>query len=364
MKTAVLIVGENIKYNDILTGYIERCIKKQVGWIDIVYFFENSDKNLFLTIEDIISKCENIIIATNSKNFNIIGKILSTTYDDSLIVKSNMLLPSKSSIYDKDSYLLEEQNKKINVLQIRENQKLPNILINRKKDVKFINIFDIDEESCKILLEPIAENYETKIKIIKLIEGWNIIKIESLKYGQINNFIESAQQLLKQKIIPEEDVVSFIMHKLIESDKKITTAESCTGGALSAKFIQYSGVSSIINGNLITYSNKIKEAWLGVSPETLRDYGAVSEKCVKEMLEGAINVSNSHISIAISGIAGPDGGSKEKPIGTIFVGVKSKDNGEIIERLHLNGDRIYIQKQTVLYAIKLLINLEKNLFFK
>jgi len=363
MKTALFIVGENIKYNTILVDYIQRVIKDRLQALDTFYLLEGSDKNLFLSLEEAISKNNNLVIATDEKNFNIIGKILSTIHNDSLVLKQDMLLPSKSSVYDKNTYMIETKNNKINVLRIKENQKLPVILLNKQNNIKFINVFDIDEESCQILLNPIAENFEIKIKIIKIIEGWNLIKIESLKYGQINNFIESAKQLLNKNLIPEEDVLLYIKYKLIKNNNKITIAESCTGGLLSSMFIKYSGASNIINGNLVTYSNDIKEAWLGVSTQTLKNFGAVSEQCVEEMLEGAVNVSNSDISLAVSGIAGPDGGTNEKPVGTVYIGAKSKDNGQIIERLHLQGDRIYIQNQAALYTIKLLLNLKKDIFF-
>jgi nicotinamide-nucleotide amidase len=363
MRTALFVVGENIKYNEILMDYIEKSVMTNLETIDIKYLLEGNDKNLFLTLEEVITKVNNLVIVTDDKNFNIIGKILSTIYRDSLCVKLDMLLPSKSSVYDFDSYLIEDKDTKINVLKIKKNNSLPRILIKSKKDIKFINIFDMDEESCKILLEPIADNFETKLKIIKIIEGWNLIKIESLKYGQINNFIESSKQLLSNKIIPSKDVLKHIVHRLIGKNKKITCAESCTGGLLSSMLIKYSGASNIINGNLVTYSNEIKEAWLGVSAETLQTYGAVSEQCVREMLEGALNISNSDIAIAISGIAGPEGGTKEKPVGTVFIGVKDKNHNETIERLHLYGDREFIQKQAVSHALKLLINLEKDIFF-
>ncbi len=363
MTNTVIIVGESIKYNEILKDYLYRNIKKHLQQIDFLYLLEENDKNLFLTLEEAVSKSDNTIIVSNDKNFNIIGKILCTIFNDTMIVKSNMIIPSKSILYDDNSYLLEESEKKINVFQAKENNELPKILINGKKDIKFINIFYIDEESCKILLKPIAENYEIKIKIIKIIEEWNLVKIESLKYGQINNFIESARQLLNNKIIPEKDICKFITKTLINQNQKITTAESCTGGLLSSMFIKYSGVSSIINGNLVTYSNQIKEAWLGVEQKTLQTYGAVSEECVKEMLEGALNISNCEIAIAISGIAGPIGGTEEKPVGTVYIGVKSINEKEVIQKLHLNGDRIYIQKQAAYYAIKLLLSVKKNIFF-
>jgi len=364
MKSALVIIGENIKYNEILVEYIKREANDFLKKIDFYYMLEGSDKNLFLFVEDILEKCSNIIIATDEKNFNITGKIIATLHSDTLVLKNDMLLPSNSSVFDENSYLFETDNYKINVIKVKEEEKLPKFLIKENNSVKFINIFDMDEESCEILLAPIAENYEIKIKIIKVIDGWNLVKLESLKYGQINNFIDSVIQLLPDKVIPQKDIFSHITFKLIENDIKIATAESCTGGLLSATLIKYSGVSGIINGNLVTYANDIKEAWLGVNPQTLENYGAVSEECVHEMLEGALNVSNSDISVAISGVAGPTGGTKEKPVGTVYIGVKSKNDAEIIKRVHLKGDRVYIQNQAVLYAAKMLLELEKNIFFQ
>lgn len=364
MKTALVIIGENIKYNEILTDYLKREVNEYLKKIDFYYMLDGSDKDLFLLVEDILQKCSQIIIATDEKNFNITGKIISTLHGDTLVLKNDMLLPSDSSVFDEDSYLFEKESYKINVIKVKEEQKLPKILLKENNSVKFINIFDMDEESCEILLSPVAENYEIKTKIIKIIDGWNLVKLESLKYGQINNFIDSVTQLLPDKVIPQKDVFSHITFKLIENDIKISTAESCTGGLLSATLIKYSGVSSVINGNLVTYANDIKEAWLGVNPKTLENYGAVSEECVNEMLEGALNVSNSDISIAISGVAGPTGGTKEKPVGTVYIGVKSKNNGEIIKRVHFKGDRVYIQNQAVIYAAKMLLELEKNIFFQ
>jgi len=364
MKTALVIIGENIKYNDALVDYISREAKEYLKKIDFYYLLEGSDKNLFLFVEDILQKCSNILIATDEKNFNITGKIISTLHNDTLVLKNDMLLPSNSTIYDKDSYLFESDNYKINVIRVKEELNLPKILFKEINRIKFINLFDVDEESCEILLTPIAENFEIKTKIIKIIDGWNLVKLESLKYGQINNFIDSVIQLLPDRVIPQKDIFSHITFKLIENDIKISSAESCTGGLFSSTLIKYSGVSHIINGNLVTYANEIKEAWLGVKSETLETYGAVSQECVKEMLEGALNVSNSDISVAISGIAGPTGGTKEKPVGTVYIGVKSNNNGEIIKRVHLKGDRVYIQNQAVLYAAKMLISLEKNIFFQ
>ncbi len=363
MKSALVVVGENIRYNRALIEYLTKEATEYLKKIDFTYMIDGEDKELFLLLEDILQKCDEAIVMTDEKNFNIVGKILSTIHSDTLVLKNNILLPSKSSLYDTGSYLFENEKNKINVLMIKPGEKLPRILIKERQDIKFINIFDMDKESCEILLTPVAENFDIKVKIIKVTEDWNLVKIESLKYGHINNFIDAVVRLLPDKTIPQKDVYAYIVYKLIENDIKISTAESCTGGLLSATLIKYSGVSSIIQGNLITYSNEIKEAWLGVDPGTLKEHGAVSKECVAQMLEGALNVSNSDISVAISGIAGPTGGSSEKPVGTVYIGAKETKDNTIIKRYHLKGDRIYIQHQAVLEAVKLILKIKKDIFF-
>ncbi len=364
MKNALVIIGENIKYNNILVDYIKREVDNCLKKIDFFYMLDGSDKDLFLLVEDILQKSSQIIMATDEKNFNVVGKIISTLHSDTLVLKNDMLLPSKSSIFDKGSYLFEEKSYKINVIKVKEGEKFPKVLLDESRNIQFINIFDVDEESCEIILLPLAENYDIKIKNIKICDGWNLIKLESLKYGQIDNFIDSVIKLLPDKVIPQKDIFSHIVFKLIENDIKIATAESCTGGLLSSIFIKYSGVSTIINGNLVTYSNDTKEAWLGVEQKILEEYGAVSKECVSQMVDGVLSVCNSDISIAISGVAGPTGGTEEKPVGTIYIGVKSKKSKKIIKRVHFKGDRVYIQNQAVMYAVKMLLELEKDIFFQ
>lgn len=101
----------------------------------------------------------------------------------------------------------------------------------------------------------------------------------------------------------------------------ITTAESCTGGAVSSSITAISGASNVFNEGFVTYSNDAKIKYLGVEPEILQKFGAVSQQVAKQMAEGVLMKSNSQISIAITGIAGPGGGTVEKPVGTIYLAV-------------------------------------------
>lgn len=106
----------------------------------------------------------------------------------------------------------------------------------------------------------------------------------------------------------------------------LSVAESCTGGALSQTITQHPGCSAVFLGGAISYSNTLKQSMLGVSPETLNIFGAVSEETVKEMAAGAIGNYGSDYSIAVSGIAGPDGGTPEKPVGTVWIAVANSKN--------------------------------------
>jgi len=148
-----------------------------------------------------------------------------------------------------------------------------------------------------------------------------------------------------------------IINRLKEKKQSITFAESCTGGRIAAEFTAISGASSVLNGSCVTYSNKIKSQWLGVSKQTLREHGAVSHQCVEEMLKGISKLASADCAIAVSGIAGPTGGSKEKPVGTVYIGVSVKERNTV-ERHLFKGDRASIQEQATSTSIALL---EKNL---
>ncbi len=137
-----------------------------------------------------------------------------------------------------------------------------------------------------------------------------------------------------------------------EKGQTITFAESCTGGRIASAFTAISGASSVFNGSVVTYSNKIKSKWLGVKTETLIKYGAVSLECVDEMLDGVITLSNANGAIAVSGIAGPNGGTEEKPVGTVYIGVKYLDK-KIINKYFFKGNREEVQKEATTTAIKL-----------
>ena len=146
-----------------------------------------------------------------------------------------------------------------------------------------------------------------------------------------------------------------IIKTLKERNETITFAESCTGGRIAYEFTSISGASSVLNGSVVSYANEIKSKWLGVKEETLIKYGAVSKECVEEMLEGVLKMANANYAIAVSGIAGPTGGTELKPVGTVYLGVKNRE--KTVVQLHLfKGNREEVQQQATNIAITLLKN--------
>jgi len=136
-----------------------------------------------------------------------------------------------------------------------------------------------------------------------------------------------------------EDLLRRVAELLKEKRLKIATAESCTGGMLGNLLTNIPGSSEYFDRGVISYSNRAKMELLGVSEETLKTYGAVSEQTAREMAEGIRKRSNVDIGISTTGIAGPTGGTREKPVGLVYIGI-STDKETIVRRFQFGGDRI------------------------
>lgn len=148
--------------------------------------------------------------------------------------------------------------------------------------------------------------------------------------------------------------IEFEVAKLLEQKRlHVTTAESCTGGLIAGTLVNVSGISSWFGEGYVTYSNEAKQKLLGVSHETLETYGAVSEQTASEMAVGAANAANAEVSIAVTGIAGPDGGTAEKPVGLVYMGCFCKGSLRV-ERHVFQGDRSSVRSQSVQAALELL----------
>ena len=145
-----------------------------------------------------------------------------------------------------------------------------------------------------------------------------------------------------------------IIQRLIKKKLSISVAESCTGGMLSSSITSISGASKIFNIGLVTYSNLAKIKLLKISSSNIKRYGAVSEKCCLKMVEGLSKLSKSKINISITGIAGPKGGSKNKPVGLVYIGIKKGKKISINKYLFKNKNRENIRKNSVKEALKLI----------
>ncbi|MGB1293646.1 MAG: CinA family protein [Pseudoalteromonas sp.] len=135
----------------------------------------------------------------------------------------------------------------------------------------------------------------------------------------------------------------------------ITTAESCTGGGVSYALTDTPGSSAYLDRAFVTYSNQAKHDLLGVSLQTLSDFGAVSEQVVLEMAEGACRTTHADIAIAISGVAGPGGGSVDKPVGLVWFCIKIADK-QYSSKQVFTGDRASVRAQAIVYALKSVID--------
>jgi nicotinamide-nucleotide amidase len=144
--------------------------------------------------------------------------------------------------------------------------------------------------------------------------------------------------------------------QLLAKEQSVCTAESCTGGLIAKTFTDLAGSSDWFDRGFVTYSNAAKSEMLGVPPAVIEEYGAVSEVVANAMASGALHHSAADYAVAVTGVAGPGGGSDEKPVGTVWIGVASKH--QVNARLHrFDGDRQAVREATLQAAIAALLDL-------
>ena len=150
-----------------------------------------------------------------------------------------------------------------------------------------------------------------------------------------------------------------LINLLKQKKLRISFAESCTGGLMSSIITSNAGSSNVFNLGLVTYSNKAKQKILKVPSKVIKKYGAVSVQCCLSMVDNLSKISNSHINISITGIAGPKGGTKKKPVGLVFIGLKFKSKILVNKYLFKNKSRKNFQKKTVNTVIKTILSIIK-----
>ncbi len=248
------------------------------------------------------------------------------------------------------------KGKSITVIQTSPGEPLPPLPL-KKVPHRTFHSFPEENVSAKHLQK---QSGQTRFDCVEILPGW--LRFDA--YGpQAASAWADLSDVYKYRSIPGNSLVESLIHYLASIEKKITFAESCTGGLIAATFTAEPGASEILEGSYVTYANRIKAGWLGVREETLREFGAVSRECVLEMAAGAQRNLDADIAIAVSGIAGPTGAVPGKPVGTVWVCLRNGESART-ERLQLHGDRNAVQEQTVLFALKFLVESEKEKIFE
>lgn len=152
-----------------------------------------------------------------------------------------------------------------------------------------------------------------------------------------------------------ESLANTVVELLKEAQMTVTTVESCTGGLLSSTLVDVPGVSEVLNQAYVTYANEAKEALVGVKKETLETYGAVSEQTAREMAEGGAAAAKAQAALSVTGIAGPEGGSAQKPVGLVYIGCFLEDS-TVVEKHIFQGSRRQVREQSATAALTLLKN--------
>ncbi|MEM7603167.1 MAG: competence/damage-inducible protein A, partial [Verrucomicrobiota bacterium] len=152
----------------------------------------------------------------------------------------------------------------------------------------------------------------------------------------------------------EDAIEQVILDLLLKRGETVSTAESCTGGQIVSTLTNVSGSSAVLHRGYVTYANEAKTSILGVPAELIENYGAVSEEVVRAMAEGCLEVGGADHAVAVSGIAGPTGGSKEKPVGTVYIGIASRGETTYAKRHFTPADRISFKMRVTRLALDLL----------
>lgn len=202
-----------------------------------------------------------------------------------------------------------------------------------------------------------SSNLITKITLTGVNNG-----VELLRF-KINKYHQQLQDIFSEEMVTTEDkTLSQVLGDLLsERDLTISTAESCTGGNIAHKITTIPGSSAYFLGSVVSYSNDVKATILNVSRNNLGRHGAVSREVVEDMARGVAELMHSDCSMATSGIAGPDGGSKFKPVGTVWMAAKFGDQ-VVSELIHFPGNREQVIEKATNHVMVMMVKLLRNIY--
>lgn len=183
---------------------------------------------------------------------------------------------------------------------------------------------------------------------------------EAIK-AEVDHYIHQVLERIPNVWVAKEDIpIEKVILNLMEANQlTLSVAESCTGGAISSLFTQHQGCSTVFAGGGIVYSYELKTKLLGVNPDTLSKFGAVSEETINEMVSGALKNFDTDYAIAVSGIAGPDGGTIDKPVGTVWIAVANKEK-VVAKKFNFGNKRAQNIERSAMAALNLLFRLLKD----
>lgn len=355
MKHTLIIVGEDIHINQPFLNYLLARYKRHFAQTPLIYYISDHDSELPFKIEEYSKHFAYVTIVANETKFGTISKILCTLTSDSLELKRDTLMPSRTQIYTENSFITELGGAQINLLKAIPTKKLPEFLLGIDEKLLIFYLLDMDIEQAKAAISPLAQTYNISFCATPVLDRLIFVYAKNEKFGQLDELIRELKEQFPRNFIDSANIVEFVASNLKAKNLSISFAESCTAGLAASKLGAISGASEIFSGSLVTYSNHIKHVWLGVKEETLETDGAVSANCVLEMAAGAMNMSGSDFGVAISGIAGPGGGTEQKPVGRVYIAVCNASKS-MLACYDFAGDRDYIREQSALGAYALLLN--------
>lgn len=257
--------------------------------------------------------------------------------------KKQAYLPSKATVFDNDAgtapgFALEWDGKHMicmpgpprEMTAMFTGKVLPYLEEKSESTIyyRMLRAFGIGESMLETKLLPLINEQTDPTLATYAKEGECSLRIASKRASRqeaklaVDDMLEQVKAIVGEHIYSydDEDLVNVVAQKLMDQNLTISSAESCTGGMFAASMTGISGISQVFDRSIVTYSNQAKMQELGVREETLAAFGAVSEETAREMAEGLFKVSGSDICVSVTGIAGPDGGTAEKPVGLVFIG--------------------------------------------
>lgn len=263
--------------------------------------------------------------------------------------KKQAYLPSKATVFDNDAgtapgFALERDGKHMicmpgpprEMMAMFTGKVLPYLEEKSESTIyyRMLRAFGIGESMLETKLLPLINEQTDPTLATYAKEGECSLRIASKRASRqeaklaVDDMLEQVKAIVGEHIYSydDEDLVNVVAQKLMDQNLTISSAESCTGGMFAASMTGISGISQVFDRSIVTYSNQAKMQELGVKEETLAAFGAVSEETAREMAEGLFKVSGSDICVSVTGIAGPDGGTAEKPVGLVFIGCHYQGN--------------------------------------